>query len=86
MRPHITVADLIALLQQQEPTAPVICLSDAEGNGHTPLYSVSTACTNKSGDTLYDPEWTAPMCCLDEEEWEAIKTDPSLRRVVLQPC
>lgn len=87
MSTPITVAHLITLLQQQEPTAQVMVLSDAEGNGVSRLYCVQTGVASpKDEERVYDPEWDAAMCGIAPDEWEAIKADPANRRVYLVPA
>ena len=44
MGEYITVKDLIAALQEMPQDAIVICSSDSEGNGHSPLAGIDPNC------------------------------------------
>lgn len=81
------VKELIEELSQYNPEAEVIMQKDAEGNGYSPLCgtdgdAVYIAETSWHGE-VYDATMTAEDMDMDEEEWDAIKSNP--RCVVLFP-
>lgn len=80
----MTVKDLIKLLQAEDPKAKVIVLSDAEGNSSSGLYSVTAGFRNEHGD-LYESDWSAEDCCMEEDEWEALRSSKKAKCVVLHP-
>lgn len=65
----------------------VILQKDSEGNGYSPLYcadpdSVYIPDSTWSG-YVYSMDWTAEDACMNDEEWEDIKSKP--RSLVLCP-
>ena len=55
----------------------IILQKDEEGNGYEELRGIDEiiAVRDEYGhyDMIYDLEWTADDCCLEEDEWEEIK-------------
>ena len=65
----------------------VIMQKDSEGNGYSPLYvadpdAVYVPETTWCGE-VYSMGWTADDACMDENEWEELKTKP--RALILAP-
>lgn len=60
---------------------------DEEGNNFNELYEVNTnnivIDDGRRNIDVYDPDWTADDCLLDEEYWEELKKNP--RSIVLWP-
>ena len=80
------VKELIAELQELDGELEILLQRDPEGNGYAPLAgsdSNAIAITDGRDVDIYDTNWTADECCLDEEEWEELKKQP--RVVVLWP-
>lgn len=56
----------------------VILQKDAEGNGYEELRGINEviAIKDRRGwgyDNIYDLNWTAYDCCLEEDKWEELK-------------
>lgn len=83
----LTVADLIAFLQTQDPGMELVVAKDAEGNGYSPLACVDQAMylaeTTWMGEVYPTPEDIAERDDLSEEEDGA--PDDAVRVLVLGP-
>jgi hypothetical protein len=79
----MTVAELIAELQQLDPEALVVQSKDGEGNSYSPLADVSFGWylpdSTWSGEWMHDGAENEP-----EYEWEG-PTDKDVRAVCLWP-
>jgi hypothetical protein len=85
----MTVKELIERLQEcPNKDAIMVCQSDSEGNGYSPLEGIDSdavykAETSYSGE-VYDIKWSASGAIMEEDEWEEFKkTTPAC--VVLYP-
>ena len=66
--------------------AEVILQKDAEGNGYSPVEGIDD-------NSIYIPDttWmgvayrTPDECCLEEDEWEAMKKNPKYQAIILWP-
>jgi len=80
------VKDLINQLTKFDSEAEVILQKDAEGNGYEECCGVAECIHIKNGyeSEVYDLDWSADDCCMDDEEWEEMrKTTPKC--IVLYP-
>jgi hypothetical protein len=81
------VKDLMEVLRKLDPDTQIILQKDAEGNGYSPLYAHGmgyyVADSTYSGD-VYDEDWTPSDCCMDQDEWEEMRTE-NPRVLVLAP-
>ena len=67
----------------------VILQKDAEGNGYSPLQgidedSIYVPTSTWSGDVYY-MNHSAEDNCMEEEDWDELKEDPTKRCIVLFP-
>lgn len=83
----MTVKDLKEAIIDLPDDMEVILQKDAEGNGYSPLYGVSS-------NAVYIPEttwhgefwwanWSADDACMSDEEWKEVKLKS--RALVLRP-
>lgn len=83
----MNVGELKEILKDLDDDMELIVQKDSEGNGYSPLSgadpeSVYVPCSAWSGD-VYDLEWDAEDCGMEEDEWEEMRKRP--RCVVLYP-
>lgn len=82
------VKDLMEVLQELDPDTQIILQKDGEGNGYSPLYAHGMAYyvadTTYSG-TVYNEDWGADDCCLDQDDWLEMRTE-NPRVLVLAPA
>ena len=81
------VKELKSILKSLPNEMEIIIQKDAEGNGYSPLVEANHNAvyipeTTWYGD-MYYTEWSADDACMEEEEWNKIKTKP--RVLVLCP-
>lgn len=81
------VAELKKALESLPDDMEVIMQKDSEGNGFSPLSGadpdgIYVAESTWSGD-VYDADWTASECCMDEDEWAELQALP--RALILFP-
>lgn len=75
------VKDLIERLRELNQDSEVILPIDNEGNGYNALGDFGYGIYYD--DEMYSTEWSAEDCCLDDDEWAAMKeTTPC---IVLYP-
>lgn len=83
----MNVEELIKELNNLDPKMEVILQKDSEGNGFSPLYSMGlgyyVADSTWSGD-VYDEDWTAEDCDMDDAEWNAMRAENPLV-IILAP-
>jgi hypothetical protein len=65
----------------------VIMQKDSEGNGFSPLHGADPNGIYVAEEAwygeVYDADWTADDCCMNEDEWAEIKALP--RALILYP-
>lgn len=84
----MNVKDLIEELQKLDPNLQVILQKDSEGNGYSPCSGLEKAIylpENTWSGTVLDVSHTADDCCMEQEEWDEIRSDKSKRCVVIYP-
>lgn len=81
------VSELIEALSELDQELEILLQKDGEGNGYSALGCLGEAIVVKEKYEyhVYDLGWSADDCCLDEDEWEQMKSDKSLRMLVLSP-
>lgn len=67
-------------LPKEMDDCEIILQKDAEGNGYGELRGIAEAIAIKDRrgygyDNIYDLDWTADECCLEEDEWEKLKKE-----------
>lgn len=82
------VAELKAALEHLDDDLEIILQRDPEGNGYSPLAGAdpdAVCTTDERGrvEQVYETDWSADDCCLEEDEWAEIKKRP--RSVILWP-
>lgn len=81
------VKDLKDALSSLPDDMEIILQKDSEGNGFSPLAGADSDCVYQAecgwGGTVYDVDWSADDCCMEEEEWQEILNKP--RCLVLFP-
>ncbi len=81
------IKELKEVIKNLPDDMEVILQKDSEGNGYSPLYGVDSNAIYISESTwygeVYDLDWTADDCCIEEDEWEEIKSKPKC--LVLSP-
>lgn len=78
------VSKLIKQLQKLDPNMEVVLQIDSEGNGYNTVAGVEEAIQDHNG-SVYNPNWSASDCCLEDDEWEEIKADKKLRVAIVYP-
>lgn len=76
----MTVKELKKAIENLPDDMEVILQKDSEGNAYSPLIgadpnAVYIPDTTYSGD-VYSLDWSADDACMDEDEWEDIKSKP----------
>jgi hypothetical protein len=65
----------------------VVLQRDSEGNGYSPLSGADPGgiyvAENTYSGEMYSDDWTADDCCLEDDEWDALKKGD--RTLVLHP-
>ena len=79
------VKELIEELREMDPEMEIILQKDSEGTGYSPLACFGLGYyipdSTYSGD-VYDEDWTASDCCLEEDEWEELKAENPLALIL----
>ena len=77
------VKELIQILEEMSPEREVFLSSDDEGNSYRKLdsYSDNSLLADDDEIYMYDLDWSAGDCCMDDDEWESFKQTAS--RVVI---
>lgn len=83
----MNVKELKEALESLPDDMEVILQKDSEGNGYSPLSgadanAIYIADSTYSGE-VYDADWSADDCCMDQEDWEEMQARP--RALVLFP-
>lgn len=67
----------LAKLLLEKPDVELIMQKDSEGNGYKPICGIDFNVLYVPDTTwdggVYNLDWTADECCLDEDEWETMK-------------
>lgn len=73
----MTVKELIEELHKCPSDSIVICQSDPEGNGYSPLSCADSECIYlEEGREVYSTNWSASDADMEtEEEWRQFKKD-----------
>lgn len=75
----MTVKSLKEAIAEMPDDAMVVLQRDSEGNGYSPADGAAPAIyvpeSTYSGE-IYEEEWTAEECCLEDDEWENLKLKP----------
>ena len=77
------VKELLEKLSGMNPDSNVFLQVDAEGNGYNELKIVDGDAFFHDGE-VFDAEWSAEDCCLDESLWDNIKNNDT-KCLVLSP-
>lgn len=80
MSDTFTIKDLKEAVKDLPDDMQVILQGDSEGNSYRVCAGVDPNAiyvpdSSWDGD-VYDTEWTADECCLEEDEWEEMKAGP----------
>lgn len=83
----MTVKELKQAIENLPNDMEVILQKDSEGNGYSPCAGADANAiyvedSSYSGE-VYSTEWSAKDCCLEEDEWEELKSGP--RSLILYP-
>ena len=78
------VKQFIKELQKLNPDAEIVLSCDAEGNSYR-LFAAFGECVQSADGEIYDLDWSADDCCLEEKEWEALKKSKKSHCGVLWP-
>lgn len=83
----MTVKELKEVIANLPDEMKVILQKDSEGNGYSPLAGADNETvyipeSTYSGD-VYSMRWTADDACMNEEEWDEIRSKP--RALILYP-
>jgi hypothetical protein len=84
----ITVKKLIEQLSKLDPDSRVLVQSDAEGNGYAECAGADPAFVLEFSRELqvYNNDWSADECDMDQEEYDSMRNDKSKRCVVIFPA
>jgi hypothetical protein len=81
--------DYINKLPTSLDETEVILQKDSEGNGYRGLRGVDEDCVSPNADEyeaeIYNTGASAEDNCMEVEEWETLRNDPSKRVIVLFP-
>lgn len=77
------VKDLIAALKKFPPTAQIVLSSDSEGNSYSPGCDLGQG-VYEDGQ-FYSLDYSAEDNGLEDDEWEKLKADKSVRCVCIWP-
>lgn len=78
----MTVKELKILLENLPDDMLVVQQRDPEGNGYSPTSGADPEAVYHDGD-VYNINWSAEDCCLDDDEWEELLSGP--RCLVIYP-
>ena len=82
------VKELIEQLSKLNPDTKVFMQSDPEGNGYSPLEGIDPAFfRDEKGEELevFNTKWTAQDCCMEKEDFAALRASKENQCVVLYP-
>ncbi len=81
----------LARMLLEGPDVEILLQEDPEGNGYRSARGVDFEAVMFEQDyeiqvyKVYNLDWTADECCLDEEEWDKLKSDPDARVGIIFP-
>jgi len=81
------VKKLIEELKKFDPETDVVLQKDPEGNGYSLAAGAEAVVVTQDGYgfNVYDLQWTAEQCGLEEDEWEKLKQKKDAQAIVLYP-